>query len=223
MLAELPSAARLREAPSLVNLIGFVYRATRDDTGGEAASVWDWLTARMQSHFQIKPIELRHVGLFLTEDDGDVSDSEKILLMEYAPASVEEQQSRMSQPEVTFYCGAARDRFRERVVDILELLRAHEQGEVNRNETRTLFDLLASDLRQHWSRLETALPSDDEAGVTLKLITGAVACQRYNVSKPHLLRAVRSGEIRDHRKPGHSPNAALVVDENQVAARWTSR
>ncbi len=50
-------------------------------------------------------------------------------------------------------------------------------------------------------------------------ITGTVACERYAVTKAALRRAVKQGMLTDHRRPGSPSNAALLLDEGEVAAR----
>jgi hypothetical protein len=66
------------------------------------------------------------------------------------------------------------------------------------------------------SRLKKGVPPP-------KLITAAVAVKRYDVSRVTLRRAVRDRRLTDHRAAGCMPNAQLILDEDEVAARWPTR
>ncbi len=56
-----------------------------------------------------------------------------------------------------------------------------------------------------------------------RIITATVAAQRYHVDAETIGRHVRSETLTDYRPSGHARNAALLVDENEVARRWPHR
>lgn len=88
------------------------------------------------------------------------------------------------------------------------------------------------------SRLDSLLTSlERRAGITQvptptvtapspprpRLVTSAVACQRFEVRPRTLRRAVKIGELTDHREPGHRPNATLRLDESELERRFRRR
>lgn len=56
-----------------------------------------------------------------------------------------------------------------------------------------------------------------------QLIRMAVAVQCYAADAATVRRAVKRGDLTDHRPPKHAPNAPLVLDERQVAGIWPLR
>lgn len=57
----------------------------------------------------------------------------------------------------------------------------------------------------------------------MSLISVAVAESRYDVSRKTLYRAVEAGRLIDHRQPGHTTNALLLLCENEVAQYWVKQ
>lgn len=53
-----------------------------------------------------------------------------------------------------------------------------------------------------------------------RIISGRVAVERYHVSSKTLLRRIQEKKLTDHRPKGHKKNAALQLDEAEVAAKF---
>jgi hypothetical protein len=55
------------------------------------------------------------------------------------------------------------------------------------------------------------------------IISSAVVVTKYAVSRATLKTAVRKELLRDYRRPGHGKTSPLLLDENEVKARYPAR
>jgi hypothetical protein len=81
-------------------------------------------------------------------------------------------------------------------------------------------------LREHCNNMAGRLEFDMSIGAPSShksTISGTVATMRYHVSSDTLSRKVRCGKLTDHRPKRHAKNAPLVLDEDEVAARWPKK
>ncbi len=72
-------------------------------------------------------------------------------------------------------------------------------------------------------RVELFRPILVKQSPPMPLISVAVAESRYDVSRKTLYRAVKAGRLTDHRQPGHTTNALLLLCENEVAQYWEKK
>jgi len=56
-----------------------------------------------------------------------------------------------------------------------------------------------------------------------QIITASVASLKYAATQKTIQRAVTAGRLKDYRPAGHAKNAPLLVDENEVAAKWQKK